>query len=71
MSAPAHQQFEAPLHMKDNWCVDSEIYVDEYTGALAAWVHLHINGTGKPPEWWPEVVTWSEGDIADTYGDDK
>ena len=21
-----------------------------------------------PPEWWPELVTWSEGDIADTYG---
>jgi hypothetical protein len=24
-----------------------------------------------PPEWWPELVTWSEGDIADTYGDAK
>jgi len=22
----------------------------------------------KPPRWWPELVTWSEGDIADTYG---
>ena len=21
-----------------------------------------------PPEWWPELVVWSEGDIADTYG---
>ena len=21
-----------------------------------------------PPKWWPELVTWSEGDIADTYG---
>jgi len=21
-----------------------------------------------PPVWWPELVTWSEGDIADTYG---
>jgi DNA polymerase len=21
-----------------------------------------------PPTWWPELVTWSEGDIADTYG---
>jgi DNA polymerase bacteriophage-type len=21
-----------------------------------------------PPAWWPELVTWSEGDIADTYG---
>jgi len=24
-----------------------------------------------PPDWWPELVTWSEGDIADTYGDAK
>jgi DNA polymerase I-like protein with 3'-5' exonuclease and polymerase domains len=22
-------------------------------------------------DWWPELVTWSEGDIADTYGDAK
>lgn len=21
-----------------------------------------------PPVWWPDLVTWSEGDIADTYG---
>ena len=21
-----------------------------------------------PPTWWPELLTWSEGDIADTYG---
>jgi hypothetical protein len=24
-----------------------------------------------PPEWWPELITWSEGDVADTYGDAK
>ncbi len=24
-----------------------------------------------PPTWWPELLTWSEGDIADTYGDAK
>ena len=24
-----------------------------------------------PPQWWPELVTWSQGDIADTYGDAK
>ena len=24
-----------------------------------------------PPHWWPELVTWSEGAIADTYGDAK
>jgi hypothetical protein len=21
-----------------------------------------------PPLWWPELVVWSEGDIAQTYG---
>lgn len=25
----------------------------------------------KPPIWWPELVTWSEGDVADTYGSAK
>ena len=24
-----------------------------------------------PPTWWPELLTWSEGDIGDTYGDAK
>lgn len=24
-----------------------------------------------PPEWWPELVVWSEGDIADNYGEAK
>lgn len=24
-----------------------------------------------PPKWWPELVTWSEGDIADNYGKAK
>lgn len=24
-----------------------------------------------PPKWWPGLVTWSEGDIADSYGDAK
>jgi len=22
----------------------------------------------KPPKWWPELITWSEGAIAHTYG---
>ena len=21
-----------------------------------------------PPDWWPELITWSEGSIADNYG---
>jgi hypothetical protein len=24
-----------------------------------------------PPTWWPELVVWSEGDIAQTYGQAK
>lgn len=24
-----------------------------------------------PPKWWPELVTWSEGDIGDRYGEAK
>lgn len=24
-----------------------------------------------PPVWWPQLITWSEGDTADTYGDAK
>jgi DNA polymerase I-like protein with 3'-5' exonuclease and polymerase domains len=24
-----------------------------------------------PPVWWPELITWSEGDIAQTYGEAK
>jgi hypothetical protein len=24
-----------------------------------------------PPTWWPELATWSEGDIAENYGDAK
>ncbi len=24
-----------------------------------------------PPDWWKDIVLWSEGDIADTYGDAK
>ena len=25
----------------------------------------------KPPSWWPEIVLWSEGDIAESYGEAK
>jgi len=24
-----------------------------------------------PPCWWPELITWSEGDIAESYGEAK
>jgi len=25
----------------------------------------------QSPDWWPELPTWSEGDIGQTYGDAK
>lgn len=25
----------------------------------------------SPPSWWPALITWSEGDLAETYGDAK
>lgn len=32
----------------------------------------HLQGLMRtPPAWWPELITWSEGDIAETYGDAK
>jgi uncharacterized protein CbrC (UPF0167 family) len=27
--------------------------------------------TRTPPKWWPELVVWSKGGIADTYGEAK
>lgn len=32
----------------------------------------HLQGIMRtPPKWWPELVTWSEGDIASSYGQAK
>lgn len=36
--------------------------------AVLAKVQEHMR---TPPVWWPGLVTWSEGDIADTYGSAK
>lgn len=49
---------------------DELVYVvddDEAEEALAALQQI----MRTPVPWWPELVTWSEGDIADTYGDAK
>lgn len=46
---------------------DELIYIapdSEAQGLLDA-VQSHMR---TPPTWWPELVTWSEGDIAQTYG---
>lgn len=49
---------------------DELVYVvdaDEAEEALAALQAI----MRTPVPWWPQLVTWSEGDIADTYGDAK
>ena len=46
---------------------DELVYVVPESDAEAALSELQkIMRT--PPNWWPELVTWSEGDVADTYG---
>jgi len=46
---------------------DELIYIapDSEAQALLDTVQSHMR---TPPAWWPELVTWSEGDIAQTYG---
>jgi len=41
LNTPEHRKFEVPLHMKDSWSVDVDVYADECTGALAMWVQAH------------------------------
>jgi hypothetical protein len=49
---------------------DEGVYVvrDEHAEEALATL-LDIMRT--PPTWWPELVTWAEGDIAQNYGDAK
>ena len=39
---------------------EAEALLDELQGVMRT-----------PPSWWPEIVLWSAGDIADSYGDAK
>ena len=49
---------------------DELVYVVDEADAEPALAKLQeIMRTPVP--WWPQLVTWSEGDIADTYGDAK
>ena len=49
---------------------DELVYVVDEADAEPALIKLQgIMRTPVP--WWPQLVTWSEGDIADTYGDAK
>ena len=49
---------------------DELIYIvaDMDADAMLATVQSHMR---TPPTWWPELITWSAGDIGDTYGDAK
>lgn len=46
---------------------DELVYVVPERDAQAALDQLQ-SIMRTPPTWWPELITWSEGDIADTYG---
>lgn len=49
---------------------DELVYIVPERNAQELLAHLqHI--LRKPPEWWPELVVWSEGAIARRYGDAK
>lgn len=49
---------------------DEPVYIapeDEAEDLLA----FVLNVMRSPVSWWPELITWGEGDIADTYGEAK
>ena len=41
LSAPEHRKFELPMHMKESWRIDVEVYEDECPDALIPWVKSH------------------------------
>jgi len=49
---------------------DELVYVvpENYAETLLKLLHKIMR---TPPKWWPELVTWSEGDMAECYGDAK
>jgi len=48
-------------------CHDELVYVLPESIAESALVELDKQ-MRTPPKWWPELITWSEGDVADSYG---
>lgn len=46
---------------------DELVYVVPETEADALLTELQKT-MRTPPKWWPDLVVWSEGDVADTYG---
>lgn len=49
---------------------DELIYVVPKSEAYGMLAELHKE-MRKPPKWWPELVTWSEGQVAERYGEAK
>ena len=49
---------------------DELVYIVPESDAVAALETLQTI-MRTPPVWWPQLITWSEGDIADNYGDAK
>jgi len=49
---------------------DELVYIVPESDAVAALETLQTI-MRTPPNWWPQLITWSEGDIADNYGDAK
>lgn len=49
---------------------DELVYVVPESEAQAALDELQ-RLMRTPPAWWPELITWSEGDIAERYGQAK
>lgn len=56
----------APVHeVYDELCY---VVPDSEASAFAELLEAHMR---KPTTWFPDLVKWSEGDIALTYGDAK
>lgn len=47
LNTPEHSKIELPLHMKESWRVDVEVYDDECSPVLADWVQAHKNGVAQ------------------------
>lgn len=47
ISTPEHSQFELPVHMKESWRVDVEVYDDECSPVLTDWVQSNKDGAAQ------------------------
>ena len=47
LNTPEHSQIELPMHMKESWRVDVEVYGDECSPVLTDWVQSHKGGEAQ------------------------